>query len=104
MGPMRVRSFFPWRRISCPTANGMAASKAAPMTMESPSSTNLDTASFIVKILWVNEALGIILLDLFLRVFYLNGIDHLHKHFLESFISPLLISRDRPLSPIFSFF
>jgi hypothetical protein len=44
--------------ISCPTANGMAASKAEPIAMESPSSTNLDTASFIEKTLWVKRALA----------------------------------------------
>jgi hypothetical protein len=40
--------------ISCPTVKGIAVSKAVPMTMESPSSINRETASFVEKIFWLN--------------------------------------------------
>lgn len=41
---------------------------------------------------------------IFLWIYYLNGIDYFHKYFLKGLISFLLISGDRPLSPILSFF
>src|SRR3972149_10635526 len=47
----RVRSFFPWRMISCPAANGIRCVKPARYAV-SPSWTNFEIASFIVMSFW----------------------------------------------------
>src|SRR5262245_45832433 len=45
MGPISVRSPMRWRMISWPAANGIAASRAAPMHTDVPGETNRAMAS-----------------------------------------------------------
>src|SRR5512137_1415966 len=49
----RVRSFFPWRMISCPAAKGIRWVKPARYAV-SPSCTNFAMASFMLMTLWLS--------------------------------------------------
>src|ERR671931_1631631 len=49
IGPTRVRSRRPCRMISCPAANGIRDSSAAPSSTEPPSGTKRATASRIER-------------------------------------------------------